>query len=185
MCVWFEEEEDSIKISIKIWCSFRLMFVKLWNFFKSALNSLFGALKFVFNNRGFFSCLPFQNAILNKLLFNNNGFYVKIYIFRDVVFLSFFHVWCFVFKWHSKISNYFYGIINLNVGEKFVTIYESNWTLLVHQKVWKYLLSGPWIDWKEWIIWCSYRRCVCFIFRFNLRLFHITMINTFMVTQAI
>lgn len=46
--------------------------------YKSALNSLFGALKFVFNHRGFF-LLSFQNAILNKLLFNNNGFYVKFY----------------------------------------------------------------------------------------------------------
>jgi hypothetical protein len=43
-------------------------------------------------------------------------------------------------------------------------------------------LGGPRIDGKEWIVGCSYRRRVCVFFCFDFRLFHVTVIDTFMVT---
>lgn len=156
-------------------CWIRLMLWSIENFYKSALNSLFGALKFVFNHRDFFMI---QNAIFNKLLFNSYGFYVKIlfclWYFCDV--------FCFVFKWHSKISNYFYGIINL-CDDKNHWQFESQFHWLVCQKLSKCHLGGPWIDGKEWIVGCSNRRrvCVSIVFCFNFRLFHVTVIDTFMI----
>lgn len=43
-------------------------------------------------------------------------------------------------------------------------------------------LSGPRIDGIEGIVWCSDRRRVRIVFRFNLWLFLVTMVDAFMVT---
>lgn len=80
-----------------------------------------------------------------------------------------------------KISNYFYGIIKWWIiswqfsGGKSFAIGVLCVSKNCH-------LSGPRIDGKEWIVRRSNRRRARVVFRFDFGLFHVTMVNTFMVT---
>lgn len=60
---------------------------------KALLNSLFGALKFVFNS------FPFQKML--KLLFNSFMASCEI-LFCDIILKNAFFVMLFVFQWHSE-----------------------------------------------------------------------------------
>lgn len=93
-----------------------------------------------------------------------------------------------LFKWHSKNFKLFlYGIsaIKWMWGGESVAGWVSKCEGVggeggEENRFWR--LGGPRIDGKEWIVRRSDRRRARFVFRFDFRLFHVTVIDTFMVT---